>query len=59
MDQQNNNPTTAQHDKLANQLMQDLGFEWDTDEKAWMPPEEPVLQQEATDALKGALNEYR
>lgn len=55
MDQKEDNPTTKEHDVLANQLMQDLGFEWDTEEKAWMPPEEPVIQREATDAVKKLL----
>lgn len=53
--QQEQNPTTQQHDLLANQLMLDLEFEWNPHENRWYPQTNFVLQGQVTDAVKKLL----
>lgn len=56
MDAKDTNPTTQEHHRIANQLMQDLGFEWNFDDNVWTPPKEPVLQGKAVEAVKKLLD---
>jgi hypothetical protein len=55
MDKRDNDPTTQEHHKLANELMLGLGFEWDTQSERWIPAVNFVLQGEATNAVKKLL----
>lgn len=53
-DMKNDNPTTRAHELMANQIMRELGFEWDDITGIWLPPL-GVTQNEATEAIKKLL----
>lgn len=51
MDEQEIPKTHVSEIKL-NELLVRLGYDWDTDENLWMPPEEPLSQKEAVEILR-------
>lgn len=53
--QQENNPTIQYHHVLANQMMRDLGFEWNDTEQRWYLNSNFIVQGEATETVKKFL----